>query len=952
MAPKSIDWKTSMKIAVRTINKYLKKPLSTDRMIDLIGRTEIEVEEVLYAKQLDPRIILAKIIDVFPHPDADKLRLVDIEYGIKKHERVVCGAPNVAVGQRVAWVQPGSILPDGTEINRAEIRGQVSAGMLASAKELHLSDDHSGILELEEDTHPLGTSLCDIVFLSDVLDVKTPANRWDYLGGEGIAREISAYSQDTQFVQPERTEYEYKNTDVAKVKVRAENRRFVSARLRVRNDVKTPAWLVDNLLANGFVPHNPVVDITNYVMLETGQPSHAYDAKKLHGPLTVRFAKPNEKLTTLDTIERTLTDQDLVVCDDSGPIGLAGVIGGASTQIEADTTEIVLEAAHWDKTLVRRSAIRHGVRTEASARFERNLPLPLQPHAFARLLDLLVEICEAEIIDGPYDQLYAWPWRRFLGVRLRRAEKYLGMKLDEAAMLKGLRKLGFNVQHFSLSAELKSHVGKPYKWGANFRQDGEAAFDCSYLVDRVYSKLGVSVGHTALGQYHHGWAVEKDELRPGDVLFYEGKIEKSATDHYYRMAQDGTNEKVALKNSERVGHNGIYIGGNQVVQAVRLELRDGEWVERKHQGVVISPLSEFTENPGYLGARRYVESFNHILALEVPWWRTDITNETDVYEELAKLSGYENLPETLPQLPPMPGTAQSLQVDNMRLRHDLVRHGAVEINTYSFISAEDVSLSQIPARQVLEVANPRSPEQAYLRSTMLASHARFWSRQPIKANALGVFEISRVYHSEGLAKQPKESWTLALSAHGEHALERVRGLLHAVLNDARAQVSFGELTQDTAYIPQRSAALRVGKQEIGSIGQLKTAVRSGFDLTQDFAFCEVDLGLLVQDPRPYPIRSLPPYQLVTRDLSLELPDLVLWQSVASVLDSVKHVWQVEFMSAYREPKLEEAGRKVVTARLWLDLGAQPSLSDIDHATQRAVKSVQARLKDYGKIVLR
>lgn len=941
-----------MKIAVKTINKYLKKPLSTEKMIELIGRTEIEVEEVLYAKQLDAKIILAKITDVFPHPDADRLRLVDIEYGVKKHERVVCGAPNVAVGQRVAWVQPGSILPDGTEIKRAEIRGQLSAGMLASAKELHLSDDHSGILELEEDTHPLGTSLCDIVFLSDVLDVKTPANRWDYLGGEGIAREISAYSQITQFAQPERTEYVYQNTDAAKVKAREENRRFMSVRLRVDNDVKTPAWLVDNLLANGFVPHNPVVDITNYVMLETGQPSHAYDARKLHGPLAVRFAKSGEKLTTLDDVERTLSDQDLVVCDDSGPIGLAGVIGGASTQIDVDTTEIVLEAAHWDKTLVRRSAIRHGVRTEASARFERNLPLPLQPHAFARLLDLLVQICDAEIIDGPYDQLYAWPWRRFLGVRLRRAEKYLGMKLDEPAMLKGLRKLGFDVRHFSLSAELKSHLGKPYKWGANFRQDGETAFDCSYLVDRLYSKIGVSVGHTALGQLHHGRPVEVSELKPGDVVFYEGKIEKSQTDHYYRTMPDGTKEKVVLNEPKSVGHNGVYIGNGLVIHAAIYKYRDGRWIERKQQGVITSPLSEFTDNPGYLGARRYVESFNHILALEVPWWRTDVTNETDIFEELAKLTGYENLPETLPQLPPMPGTAQSLQVENMRLRHDLVRHGATEINSYSFISAEDVKLSQISDSEVLQIANPRSPEQAYLRSTMFASHARFWSRQPQKANALGVFEISRVYRSQGIVDQPKESWQLAISAHGENALERIRGLLHAVLDDTRAQISFGVLTQDDVYVPQRSAALYAGQHEVGTIGQVKTAVRTGFELAHDFAFCSINLELLTQDPRPYPIRPLPPYQLVTRDISLESPDAMLWQDVDRILSAVKHVWKVDFISSYRDVKLEDAGRKVITARLWLDLGAQPSLADIDRVTQRAVKSVQERLKAHGKIALR
>ncbi len=938
-----------MKIAVTTINRYLKKPLATDKMVELINRTEIEIEEILYANKLHPKIILAKIVDVFPHPQADRLRLVDIDPGTKSLVRVVCGAPNVAVGQRVAWVQPGSQLPDGTQIEKAVIRGEKSAGMLASPKELGVSDDHAGILVFEEATHPLGTSLCDIVFSADILDIKTPANRWDYLSGEGIAREISAYSTNAYFTEPKSGEYEYQSIDFVNVKIREENKRFLSARLRVNNDVKTPTWIVDNLLANGFVPHNPVVDITNFVMLETGQPSHAYDAHKLRGPLTVRFAKSGEKLTTLDDIERSLSSQDIVVADKSGPIGLAGVMGGASTQITHTTTEVLLEAAHWDKTLIRRSAIRHGIRTEASARFERGLPLPLQAFAFSRLLDLLVEVCGAEILEGPYDQLYAWPWQRFLGVRLRRAEQYLGMKLDESVVLKGLRKLGFIAHHFSLTAELKSHLGKPYKFGANFRQDGETAFDCSYLVDRVYSKIGVSVGHTALGQLHHGTPVEVANLKPGDVLFFEGMIDKSATDHYYRTKPDGTKEKVILKEEQRVGHNGIYIGNNQVIHAALYERRNGRAVKRKQHGVVISPLSEFTEHPQYIGARRYIDNFNHILAVQVPWWRTDITHETDIYEEIAKLSGYENLPETLPELPPMPGTAQSQQVENMRLRHALVQRGAVEINSYSFISEKDVLLSQIPKKNVLKIANPRSPEQAYLRTSMLASHAHFWASQHPKASAMAAFEISRVYLSQGLVKQPRETWKIALSACGPDALQSVQGLLHGFLVDTRALIEFCDaksLSSDL-YVPHRSAVLKVGTKAIGVIGQLSRLTRKAFDLTQDFAFCEIELEPLNEHRRPFPVKAVPQYQLLTRDLSLETDVSARWQKISQYLADVKTVWGVDYVSEYQDDALQKKGRRVLTVRLWLDLGAQPTQADIDAATERAFASLRARLRSDG-----
>jgi phenylalanyl-tRNA synthetase beta chain len=332
MATESADERGLMKIAIETLNRYLKQPRSTEAIIKLLERTEIELEEVITGGTLDPKIILVKTVDVQPHPNADRLRLVVVSDGRKKI-RVVCGAPNVTVNQRVGLVPPGAVLPDGTKIETAKIRGEVSHGMLASAKELGLSDDHGGIHVFEEDQSKLGTSLCDIVFSKDVLDIKTPANRWDYLSGVGIAREIAAYDDGQQVVEPEVGSYTYKNTEPVIVKAREDSRRFVSARLRLKNDAKSPTWLVDNLAANGIATHNPVVDITNFVMLETGQPSHAYDATTLSGCLEVRHAKKREKITTLDDEVRELSENDLVVCDASGPVGLAGVMGGASTQI-------------------------------------------------------------------------------------------------------------------------------------------------------------------------------------------------------------------------------------------------------------------------------------------------------------------------------------------------------------------------------------------------------------------------------------------------------------------------------------------------------------------------------------------------------------------------------------------------------------------------------------------
>lgn len=938
-----------MKIAIDTLNRYLKKPLTTDQIVEALNRTEVEVEEVIHSDRLDPKIILVKTVQVEPHPDADRLRVVTVTNGKKKFT-VVCGAPNVAVEQRVALVQPGACLPDGSKIAAATLRGVRSHGMIASARELGISDDHSGILIFEEASHPLGTSLCDIIFSGDVLDIKTPANRWDFQSGVGIAREIALYCDNEagqqSLVEPHINDYNYKKIENINVKARGENRRFVSARLRLKNDVKTPQWLVDNLEANGYVAHNPVVDITNFVMLELGQPSHAYDAHKVRGPLTVRFAQRGEKLTTLDDEVRALHAEDLVVADDSGAIGLAGVMGGASTQIDSKTTEIILEAAHWDKTLIRKTAQRHGMRSEASARFERGLPLPLPKIAFGRLLDLLMDICGAKVIEGPFDQLYGWPWRQFLGVRVRQAERFLGMEVDEKSAIAGLRKLGFDVEHFSLSKELKRHVGKPYKWGANFREDEEAAFDCSYLVDRIYSKFGVFVGHTALGQFHTGRSVEVSELKPGDVLFIEGLIKKSVTDHYYLMEPNGTKRKYTLKNPEKVGHNGIYMGNGKVLQAARYEYRQGKWVPRNEQGVIISSVEEFIENPGYLGARRYIESFHHILAIEVPWWRMDVRLEVDMFEELAKIVGYENMPATLPNIPPMPSHYQSVLLDIMQLRKKIIGMGATEVVTYSFISESSAVLSQQNTRALPVIANPRSPEQKYLRSSMLSSHLDLWQKNAAYRLAPVVFEISRVFHGHGSdGKLPQEPWQLALSTAGDNGLSRLQSFIHTFLRAMNVSMRIENSAEDERFVQQRSAKIiALDGREIGRFGQIATPIAHKSNLVQSFSYAEIDVSALLAESQSFVLaRVIPDYQLVVRDVTLEVAESLPWQSLHDELITFTELVSFQFMGVYQDEKLAKQKRRAITIRLRLDGGSQPDGGAMQKLVEGYITAIAKRL---------
>ncbi len=943
-----------MKLAIATVNRYLRVPRSTERIVELLGQTEIEVEDILSGPVFDPKIILVQIKAVAAHPNADRLRLVSVETGSATVE-VVCGAPNVVVGMRVALVQSGARLPDDTLIETGTIRGQVSHGMLASGRELGLSDDHSGILDLTHLTDPLGASLCDIMPSGDVLDIKTPANRWDYLSGVGVARELAAFDEpDQAYIGRQTREYDYQDTEVVDVKAREVCRRFVSAHLRVRNDVETPTWIVDNLEANGFVSHSPVVDITNFVMLETGQPSHAYDVQKLATPLAVRPAQAGEKLTTISGKELVLSVDDVVVADTRGPIGLAGVMGGAESEIDSRTTEIILEAAHWDKTTTRRSSLRHGLRTEASARFERGLPLPLPRLAFDRLLQLLEEICAAEIVTEPCDQLYTWPWRRFLGLRVRRAERILGTSIDEKQIVTHLTRLGFLVEHFSLTKELRSHLGKPYIWGANFRAHGETGFDCSYLVDRIYSKLGIQVGHTALGQFHHGEAVDSNQLRPGDVLFIEGKIEKSVTDHYYTTNEAGEKAKHRLETPLAVGHNGIYIGGGKVIQASQYHRQGQNWAKREVGGVIETDVEEFLDDPGYLGARRYVASFNHLIAVEVPWWRTDITREIDLIEEVGKAVGYQDLAPRLPQQPAMPSTAQSLLLDQMKLRQTLVARGLTEISSYSFVSAREAEVLHLDVDRLLPVANPRSPEQAYLRSTLLTSHLRLWAAQAVGLDPqTTVFEVSRVFESRD-NELPQERTHLGLSTLGLMSLDRLQALIHRLAVQDHIRLEYKPLSQSQVFIPQQAAQIVLPDgTELGMIGHIRPSLARQFGLDKPVAWCELDIKQwFLARPTNLRLKSTPDYQLVERDISLEVPDTVWWQTIEQVLATTSSVWSVTWLDQFQDEKLLKENRRVLTFRLILDLGNRPKLERVNLTLNKITTQLQEVLASHGTVIVR
>jgi len=356
-----------VKFSEKWLREWVNPPLSTDDLVSQITMAGLEVDGVEPVADKLSQVVVGEIVDTKPHPNADKLQVCLVSKG-DETVQVVCGAPNARVGIKVPFALVGAKLDD-FKIKKAKLRGVESFGMLCSERELGLSDQHEGLMELPADA-PLGSDINDYLGLEDVvIEVDLTPNRSDCLGMVGIAREVGLMN-NLDVCSPEISAVPEVISDKVAVNLAAGTHcpRFVGRVLKgVNLSVQSPLWLVEKLRRSGIRAIDPVVDVTNYVMLELNQPMHAYDYDKLTGDITVRAAKPAETLTLLNGSQIALAEGSLLITDDSGPIGLAGIMGGASTAVSDSTQDIYLEAAFFCTNCYRRSSARvwpaHGCRT-------------------------------------------------------------------------------------------------------------------------------------------------------------------------------------------------------------------------------------------------------------------------------------------------------------------------------------------------------------------------------------------------------------------------------------------------------------------------------------------------------------------------------------------------------------------------------------------------------------
>ncbi len=476
-----------MKASIEWLKEYSDIDVDAVKLGDILTMTGSKVETIEQRGNDIKNVVVGKILEIVKHPDSDHLVITQMDLGDEKVQ-IVTGADNIKVGDIVPVAKDGSELPGGVKIKKGKLRGIDSCGMMCSVGELGLDINQypgqieHGIMILNKNLESkLGENIVDILNLrEDIIDFEITPNRPDCLSIEGLGRE-TAVSLGKEFKNPRKNIDELKVEDKKeieglKVDIEAPDLcyRYIA---RVVKNVKiapSPEWLVRRLNACGIRSINNIVDITNYVMLEMGQPMHAFDINSIEGKhIIVRRAKNGEKITTLDEEERTLDENDLVIADETKPVAIAGVMGGMNSEIEKDTETVVFESASFYGGAVRKTAKKVGLRTESSSRFEKGLSSENALRAINRAIELVKELNAGEVVEGKIDVYPTKQKVNKINLDYDRINKLLGTKISKEEMINTLEKLEIKVENDVAIV--------PY-----FRTDIEQLADISEEVLRFY----------------------------------------------------------------------------------------------------------------------------------------------------------------------------------------------------------------------------------------------------------------------------------------------------------------------------------------------------------------------------------------------------------------------------------------------------------------------------------
>ncbi len=437
-----------MKFSESWLREWVNPALTSDELAHQITMAGLEVDEVCDVAGKFSDVVVGEVIECSQHPDADKLRVTKVNIGSDELLDIVCGAPNCRQGLKVAVAVVGAVLPGDFKIKKAKLRGQPSHGMLCSFSELGIDIDANGIIELPADA-TIGNDFRQYLKLNDrTIDVDLTPNRADCLSIRGLAREVGVLNRiDVKLPESERQVITCSDEPSILIEAPEACPRYVSRIIRNPNvKAVSPLWMQEKLRRSGIRSIDPVVDVTNYVMLELGQPMHAFDLSKVEGGIKVRMAKQNEKLVLLDESEVTLTPETLVIADKNKALAMAGIFGGLHSGVNASTTDVLLESAFFTPAAIRGRARNYGLHTDSSHRFERGVDWTLQEQAMERATQLLVEICGGQVSGLSSMSIdKALPKQESIRLRREKLDKLLGHVISNDDVHEILTRLGCSV---------------------------------------------------------------------------------------------------------------------------------------------------------------------------------------------------------------------------------------------------------------------------------------------------------------------------------------------------------------------------------------------------------------------------------------------------------------------------------------------------------------------------
>lgn len=805
-----------MLISLNWVRQHCPFPLEHEprRLGEIFSLATAEVEGVEVRGEGLDRFVVARVLEVAPIPKAKKLRHVRVDVGASEPVEVVCGAPNVRPDLRVPFAAPG-VTVGGQKLEKAKIFGVESSGMLLSEKELGLSDDHAGLLELDPDAEP-GTSL-DELFpgVEDIVlevDNKSLTHRPDLWGHHGIAREFSTIFRTP--LEPLEVPEELAtqpgeagvSVEIAAGKATERCRRYLGLRIDGVTVAPSPDWLKQRLLAVGSRPINNLVDITNYILLDLGQPLHAFDLESLAGPrVEVRMAREGETMTLLDGRSIELDPEDLLIADAEKAVALAGIMGGDGSQVQDSTTSIFLESANFEPTGVRRSSLRHG-RTDSSARFEKSLDPEQARRAILRAARLVLDLCPgARVVGSLVDVGFEPPEPLTIETGPREITGRLGCDLPAKRVREILEDLGFRIEKQGKA------TGKNVRWKVEV-PGWRATRDVSIPEDLV-EEVGRIHGYDNIEPFAPLWPIST----PSPNL--RRRLEREIKQHL--SYHGGLNEVLTYS---MVGEAHCRFFGLDPEAHLRLKHPMNEEQDRLRREIVPLHLEKVRDNQRYFDAlgfyevgRVYVKDPDHLREPELPRETTRVAGvvgyptrgDRGFYQLkylLTSLAGALVLPpaEVRPlEHPPTwahPGVAAELRIDGRsvgsfyRIHPDV--HARLELKGEVLAFDLDFeALFEIPTRDLTSSPLPRFPGVPFDISVLAPEREPVATLEAIVHEAGGDLlrsvEVFDVYRGKGLDDDQKSVSLHLEFRSSERTLEPAEiETLQQVVLEALAEAGF------------------------------------------------------------------------------------------------------------------------------------------------------------------